>query len=271
MTFGVDAADPQLQTEFANAYGSYEESSHVQQDKGKAPEREPATPWAVEAVTPIYEAWVAGRRDGDPFAGDTLSSSNIDSEYFAKISESERRRSSAWTPHTADTESLADRYGHEASRLQVQEAQDEKSRELALRLDREERIRAARKHAFEPPPLFPHENRASSSLSSVSATASALAGFVGNRLSSFARPSAEKKLSIPTYRPSSISGAKPVAQSNSDFMVALRQQMREEEEARSAELARRLQREEETAVLRESSSQSSSRQLVPGLYFITSF
>ena len=51
---------------------------------------------------------------------------------------------------------------------------------------------------------------------------------------------------------------KPTTQS-SDFMVALRQQMKEDEEARSNELARRLQREEDAGVLRESSSWLSFR------------
>jgi hypothetical protein len=253
---GSDTAGSHLQTKFANAQRFFDEPSDASlNNKGKGREREPEI---SRSVTPIYDTGVTGR-GADSFASDSHRSLNIDSEYLAETSESERHSSSAFPHHAADAESLADRYGHETRRLQILEAQDEKSRELALRLDREERERAARKHAFEPPPLFPHGNKASSSLPSVSTTASALAGFVGNKLSPFVRPSTEKKPSNLAHQPSSVSTTKPVAQSNSDFMVALRQQMKEDEEARSAELARRLQREEETAVLRESSSWPSSR------------
>lgn len=227
--------DSQGQTGFASAYRSYHQPPNTYSDKGKGREQEAETPWTIDNdVTPISDAW--GGLSTDSFAGG------------AHITDPDRYR--------------ADRYGYEARRLQIQEAQDEKSRELALRLDEEERVWATRRHAFEPPPLFPRGNKATPSLPSVGATASALAGFVGGKLSSFARsgPSADKDPSMSPYRPST-SKTKPVAHSSSGFMVALKQQMKEQEETRSAELARRLQREEEAAILRESSSWSPTKNL----------
>lgn len=204
----------------------------------------------VDGDKPIYHAWATNRMNSDPFASDADNSLITGSDRYH-----------------------ADRDGFETRRLQLQETQDEKSHELALRLDQEERERAVR-HAFEPPPLFPLGNKA------ISSAAGALAGFVGN-ISSFARPTADKKPSAPTRRPHSTSRTtqtgsdsmvtlrqsmkkdaatktKPASQT-SDFMVTLRQQMKEDEEARSKELARRLQRDEEAGVLRESSSSLSFR------------
>lgn len=86
----------------------------------------------------------------------------------------------------------------ESRRLQILEDQDAKSRELAFKLDREERRNASRyqgqgsngTNSYEPPRMFSTRNEgasSSSSLPSVAGIAGAMASLVGNRFSPFAR------------------------------------------------------------------------------------
>lgn len=152
--------------------------------------------------------------------------------------------------------------GAEARRLQILEQQDAMSRELALKLDREERknvTRVQRVHSFEPPTLFGHQNEASSSLPSVASIAGAVAGFVGNRLPLFARsndpttksppsPTANGAPSSSTRNHLKKSAPSPTSDYSTAYLERLKRQVQEDQEAKSLELALRLQQEDQLSM-----------------------
>lgn len=240
-----------LQQQLAILEDSPNGSALSDKGKGKATER---PTWSITGETPIYDALNSHSATRSSRFGGANGSHRDTLPPLSAISGSNRSFvNESYHPITA-----------EARRLQMQEAQDAQSRELALQLDREERRNATRRHSYEPPMMFESRSEAGSLLPSVGSFAGAVVGFVGNRLPAFGRstttesgPSTsprDSKTSVPVVRrPSSISTPasnlsktnNPISDMSNDYLRQLKRQVESAQNTKSVELALRLQLEEE--------------------------